>query len=193
LDRRDWLTVPNALTLLRLLLVPVFVALHLWGRPGWALACFCTAAVSDGLDGLLARALNQRSKLGALLDPIADKLLAFAALCTLVAERRLPLWLLGLIIFRDGWMIFGALTLKHKNLEIPTAPTRIGKYATFSLTVLVVLALADQAVARSALLHAYMVVVGFTAGLCVAVSTLQYFVRFGHLLFAPARRLSSDK
>src|SRR6185436_6046588 len=99
------------------------------------------AAFSDSLDGLLARVLDQRSKLGAILDPIADKLLAFCALLTLVVERRLPLWLLLILLFRHLCMALGALVVRKNRLEIPTAPTRIGKYATFLLFCLVVLAL----------------------------------------------------
>jgi len=180
-----WLTVPNVITLGRLLLVPVFVALHQLGRPGWALACFIFAAVSDGVDGFLARVLDQRSKLGGILDPIADKTLVSAALITLVLERQLPVWLLVLIAIRDAWMAVGALIVRHKRLEIPTSPSRIGKYATFGLVSLIVLALIDETVADSALLHAYTVVTGFISGLCVVISTLQYFARFGYLLFAP--------
>ena len=182
-----WLNVPNAITFVRFLLVPVFVFLHLTGRPGWALATFVVAAASDGIDGLLARVLDQRTKLGGLLDPIADKLLVSSALITLVIEQRIPLWLLLLIFFRDGWMVFGAFVVRRKNLEIPTKPSRIGKYATFTFTVLVVLALVDQSVADNALLHAYTAVVGFIAGLCVVISTFQYFARFGYLLFVPGR------
>ena len=187
-----WLTVPNAITLLRLLLVPVFVVLHLLGLPLWALGCFVLAGLSDGLDGLLARLLDQRSKVGAILDPIADKLLLLSAIVTLVVEGRVPPWLLILLLFRDGWMLFGALMVRHKNLEIPTAPTRIGKYATLTLVCLVVLSLVDQA-AHAPLLHAYTMAVGFIAGLCVVVSTLQYFARFGYLFFAPARRPPSHR
>lgn len=185
LDR--WFTVPNLITYLRFLLIPVFVVLHLNGSPGWALAVFIGAAASDGIDGFLARVLDQRSRLGAILDPFADKLLVSAALVTLVIERRLPVLLLLLILFRDGWIAFGALWVRHKRLEIPTSPSRIGKYATFTLTLLVVLALVDQYVARSELLHAYTGVVGFIAALCVVISTIQYFARFGHLLFAPPK------
>lgn len=187
MPRPVWLTIPNAITLLRLALVPVFVGLHLMGRPLWALGCFALAGLSDGLDGLLARLLNQRSKVGAILDPIADKVLILAAISTLVLEDQVPLWLLLLIVFRDGWILFGALLVRHKNLEIPTAPTRIGKYATLSLVCLVVLSLVNQA-AHAPLLHAYTKAVGFIAGLCVVISTLQYFARFGYLIFVPARR-----
>jgi cardiolipin synthase (CMP-forming) len=129
---------------------------------------------------------NQRSKLGGILDPVADKMLVFAALFSLALERRLPLWLLGLIAFRDGMMIIGALVVRRKNLEIPTAPTRIGKYATFAMTCLIVLALASLTT-ESPTVVAYVAVVGFVAALCVVVSTIQYFARFGYLFFAPRR------
>lgn len=190
LDR--WFTIPNIITYVRFLLIPVFVVLHLGGSPGWALGVFIGAAASDGIDGLLARLLNQRSKLGAILDPLADKVLVFSALVTLVIEGRIPALLLLLIIFRDGWITFGALLVRRKKLEIPTAPSRIGKYATFTLTLLVVLALFDQYAADSELLHAYTAVVGFISGLCVVISTIQYFSRFGYLLFAPARPAKSN-
>lgn len=187
------LTVPNCITFGRFGLIPVFVLLHLAQRPGWALATFAVAAVSDGIDGLLARLLDQRTKLGGILDPIADKLLVFAALCTLVVERRLPVWLLGLVVFRDAFMGVGALVVKRKNLEIPAAPSRIGKYATFTLTVLVALALVDQIVGESEELHAYTKVVGFIAALCVAISTVQYLARFGYLFFVPPKSSAQGK
>ena len=71
----DAWTVPNVLSYLRLAAVPVFVSLHLGGKPGWALVVFLAASVTDALDGLLARLLDQRTKLGAFVDPLADKLL----------------------------------------------------------------------------------------------------------------------
>lgn len=187
-----WFTIPNIITYIRFLLIPAFVVLHLKGNPGWALGLFVGAAASDGIDGLLARLLDQRSKIGAILDPIADKVLVFSALVTLIIEDRLPLLLLLLIVFRDGWMIFGAFIVKRKNLELPTKPSRVGKYATFSLTFLVVLALVDQYAATSETLHAYTAVVGFIAALCVVISTVQYFTRFGYLLFAPARAAAAS-
>lgn len=182
-----WLTVPNLITFGRLGMVPVFIVLELTGRPSAALWVFAIAAVSDSVDGLLARLLNQRSKLGGILDPIADKALVFSALVTLVVAERLPWWLLGVMVFRDGWMIVGALMVRHKRLEIPTAPSRIGKYATLGLITTVVLALVGQVLGPSPRLEAYTAVVGFLAGICVAASTVQYFHRFGYLFFAPPR------
>jgi cardiolipin synthase len=186
-----WLTVPNALTLSRLLLVPVFVALHLTGHPVWALVCFLGAALTDSLDGFLARVLNQWSKLGAFLDPVADKVLTGTALVLLVVEKRAPLWMLLLVAFRDGAMALGAVVVRRKGLDLPTAPSRIGKYATFALACFVVLGLLDQAVRDWAMLHAWFQVTGYLTGLCVFISTTQYFVRWGHLWVAPARRAES--
>ncbi len=186
----SWLTVPNIVTFIRLGLIPVYLALHLTQHARWALAIFAIAMFSDLVDGFLARLLNQRSHLGGVLDPIADKLLVFSALAALTWSRALPVWLIGVVAFRDGWMLIGVFMVRWKSLEIPTAPTRIGKYATFALTCLVLLALANLTT-DSPLLEAYVAVAGFIAGLCVVVSTVQYFARFGYLWFAPPRRQSS--
>ncbi|MBI3182245.1 MAG: CDP-alcohol phosphatidyltransferase family protein [Myxococcales bacterium] len=182
----EWRTIPNLITLGRLALVPVFLALQLTGRPRWALVCFAVAMASDFIDGLLARVLHQRSRIGGILDPAADKLLLLAGLVTLMAEGRVPLWLVALVAFRDATMTLGAIVVQRKNLEVPIAPTRIGKYATFALSCLIVLALVGLT-AESPLLVAYTAVVGFIAGLCVAISTVQYSARFGYLFFAPPR------
>src|SRR5229473_1625108 len=154
-----WLNVPNCITLFRFALVPVFVWLYLVEDPEWALGCFTVAAISDGLDGFFARLLNQRTKLGAILDPIADNLL----------------------------VILGAGMVKWKNLEIPTSPSRIGKYATFTLICLVVLALVTSSERAPRALDAYVPVLAFISALCVVISTIQYFARFGYLWFEPAR------
>src|ERR671931_239668 len=142
-----WLTVPNVISFARLALVPVFVWLRAAGEPELAFTVFVVAAASDLLDGFLARVLNQRSKLGGLIDPAADKLLIFSALVTLVMEGLLPLWLLLLEAFRDSAMAIGAFVVKRRQMEIPTTPSRIGKYSTFALVITVVLALASGSAA----------------------------------------------
>ena len=185
----DAWTVPNILSYLRLAAVPVFVSLHLGGRPGWALTVFLGAALTDWLDGLLARLLNQRTKLGAFLDPLADKLLTGAALIMLFLENEAPLWMVALVAFRDGSMALGAMVVKRKGLELPSRPSRVGKYATFALTCFIVLGLFDETFTDSELLHAWLLVAGYFTGLCVAISTAQYFLRWGHLWVAPARRV----
>lgn len=185
----DAWTVPNVLSYLRLAAVPVFVSLHLGGRPGWALVVFLAAAVTDWLDGLLARLLDQRTKLGAFLDPLADKLLIGAALIVLFLENEAPLWMVALVAFRDGSMALGALVVKRKGLELPSRPSRVGKYATFALSCFIVLGLFDETFTHSEQLHAWLLVAGYFTGLCVAISTAQYFLRWGHLWVAPARRV----
>jgi cardiolipin synthase len=184
----NWLNVPNSITLFRIALVPVFLVLQLSHEHEWALACFVTAAVSDGLDGLLARLLNQRTKLGGVLDPIADKLLILAALASLVMDKRLPLWLLGINLGRDLLMVIGALMVAYKRLELPTEPSRIGKYATFFMVCTVILSLISAIPGTPPVLHPYVVVLAFVAAQCLLVSTGQYFARYGYLWVAPARR-----
>lgn len=182
------LTIPNLITFARLGLVPVFIWLKLAGRPDAAMICFAVAMGSDAIDGLLARLLNQRSKLGAVLDPLADKLLVASALVLLVVDGSLPVWLLSLILLRDGLIAIGALMVRRKKLDLPAQPSRIGKYATFSMAALVVLALGAQTSVAPSAAAPYTWVVGLLAGLCVVISTGQYLARFGHLFFAPPRR-----
>ena len=183
----SWLNTPNSITLFRIALVPVFVVFQLTNQPEWALACFATAALSDGLDGLMARLLNQRTKLGGVLDPIADKFLILAALLCLVMEKRLPLWLLWLTGGLDLLAAVGALLVKFKNLEIPTEPSRIGKYSTFFMVCTVILSLISGIQGTPVALRAYVAVLGFVAAMCLVVSAAQYFARYGHLWIAPAR------
>jgi cardiolipin synthase len=140
------LTAANQLTLLRLLLVPVFVLCMLYSRPGWALVTFAVAGATDAFDGLLARRLGQPTTLGAWLDPMADKLLLAAMFVMLTLpgmgfENRLPLWLTVLVLSRDIAIV---LTVAIVNLAVRRRtfrPSLLGKAATaaFVLTGVVTL------------------------------------------------------
>jgi len=129
------LTPANQLTLLRLLLVPVFALCMLYSLPGWALLVFVAAAVTDLFDGLLARSLHQQTTLGAWLDPMADKLLLLTMFVTLTIPtagqtNRLPLWLTVAAISRDVGII---LTVAVVNLAVGPRtfrPSLFGKTAT---------------------------------------------------------------
>lgn len=189
----NWLTVPNVISLGRLAAVPVFVWLEQTGQPEWGLGVFVGAAASDMLDGFLARVLNQRSKLGGVIDPLADKLLVFAALVTLVIQRVLPWWLLVLILLRDLTMLVGAFVVRHKHLEIPTSPSRVGKYATFTLVLTVTAALASASPRAPPALTGYVMALTFVAGLSVVISYLQYWTRFGYLFFARAAERGRER
>lgn len=182
------LTAPNLITFARILLVPVFLVSYFVGRYDQALACFAVASLSDGLDGLLARLLNQRSKLGAVLDPAADKLLVFAALVAMTAEHQLPLWLLSLVVARDVYMAAVALAVRVRRLDLTVTPTRVGKYATFTLFLLVVTSLIDTShLVAPGLVAPYIPAIGSVAALAVGVSYWQYLRKFGWVLLGDAR------
>jgi cardiolipin synthase (CMP-forming) len=173
------LTVPNLLTALRIALAPVFLVLYVNGDTKRALAAFAAAAATDVLDGIAARALDQRTRVGAFLDPIADKILAACALFALAVRGQLPWWLPILVVARDGAQLAGAAVLRSINHPIPVDPTRIGKYATFTLAVTVVVALVAQfSASQTALATPFVAVLAVVAAECVAVSFLQYFLYF---------------
>jgi cardiolipin synthase (CMP-forming) len=130
----ELLTAANQLTLLRLLLVPVFAICMLYGLPGWALVTFGVAAITDLLDGLIARWTGQLTTLGAWLDPMADKLLLLTMFVMLslpgVTPNRLPVWLTVLVISRDVAIV---LTVAVVNLAVARRtfrPSFLGKMAT---------------------------------------------------------------
>jgi len=140
-------------------------------------------------DGTLARLLRQRTSLGAFLDPVADKLLAVAALAALVAHRRLPAWLLALALFRDAVVLTLLLLARQRGIPLAGASlSRMGKYATFFTAAAVLLALADEIWQPSGL-SAYVLASALTAGECLAAAALQYLWRFARRV----RRLASSR
>jgi cardiolipin synthase len=139
-------TLANQLTLLRVLLIPAFVILVIYGYFGWALIVFATAGLTDALDGFAARRSNQRTSLGAWLDPMADKLLLVTTFVVLTwpglgLANRLPIWLTVLIISRDVVIV---LTVAIVNLAIGKRtfrPSIFGKIATATYIVTAIVAM----------------------------------------------------
>jgi cardiolipin synthase (CMP-forming) len=121
----------NWLTVLRILLIPVFVLLLVYRRPGAALVVFAAAAFTDLLDGYVARHRGIQSRLGAFLDPMADKLLLTASFATLTYLRVLPAWIMIVVISRDVILMLGALLIHMVGGRIYPRPTPAGKAATF--------------------------------------------------------------
>ena len=129
------LTAANQLTILRVLLIPAFVILLMYGYRGWALVTFFTAGVTDMLDGLIARSTGQKTELGAWLDPMADKLLLVTMFVMLTlpdigSANRLPLWFTVLVISRDVAIV---ATVAVINLAVGPRtfrPSIFGKFAT---------------------------------------------------------------
>jgi cardiolipin synthase len=129
------LTAANQLTILRMLLIPAFVILLMYGYRGWALVTFVTAGITDMFDGLIARRTGQKTTLGAWLDPMADKLLLVTMFVMLTlpdigSANRLPLWFTVLVISRDIAIV---LTVAVINLAVGPRtfrPSIFGKIAT---------------------------------------------------------------
>ena len=130
-SNRIW-TVPNALSLLRLLGVPLFFWLILAEYDWWALAVLMTAGFTDYLDGKLARMLGQTSKLGQMLDPAADRLYILATILALAMRDIIPWWLVWILLARELFILCLGPILQRHRLPLPPV-SFIGKSATFNL------------------------------------------------------------
>jgi len=134
------LTVPNMLTVFRMVLIPVFVTLLFYQRFLWALGVFVLAGLTDGLDGLLARRFGQQSQLGTVLDPIADKLMLVTAFIVLSmrsvfpqplpSHLPVPFWVTIAVISRDIFITVGALAINMMTGFRGFRPSWLGKVNT---------------------------------------------------------------
>lgn len=134
------ITVPNLLTVFRMVLIPVFVSLLFYQRFLLALAVFAVAGVTDGLDGLLARRFNQKSQLGTILDPIADKLMLVTAFIVLSmrsvfpqpvpSHLPIPFWVTVAVISRDVFILVGAAAINVVTGFRGFRPSMLGKINT---------------------------------------------------------------
>jgi cardiolipin synthase len=127
-------TVANQLTMLRMALVPAFVLLALDRQFTWALVVFVVAGLTDALDGYVARHANQSTRLGAMLDPVADKLLVGSAYVVLtwssVVQCTLPAWLTVTLLFRDAMIVVGVVVVNLTVGPREFSPSRLGKFST---------------------------------------------------------------
>jgi cardiolipin synthase len=130
-------TVPNQLTFLRLGFLPFFVVLIIYEKYSWALMILVLAAFTDGLDGLLARSLNQKTALGSYLDPIADKLLLSSSFVVLALEGRIPRWLTILVLGRDVLILVTATVILLVSGYRQFPPSIYGKITTGAQILLV--------------------------------------------------------
>jgi cardiolipin synthase len=140
------LNIPNVLTLLRILAVPLFLSLLVEGENDWALVVFIAAGVTDGIDGMVARMWRQRTELGAHMDPLADKLLVVSSFIALGVMGLVPRPLMIVVITRDVVILGGFLltaALVGKSMEM--SPSIWGKLTTFTQLLSVTLALVDLA------------------------------------------------
>lgn len=138
-------TVPNQITFLRLAFLPFFLIFIYYDRYPWALAILVAAALSDLLDGVLARRLNQKTALGAYLDPIADKLLLSSSFLMLAVKGKLYWWLTILVLSRDLLILLISAVILVTVGYRPLPPSLYGKITTGTQIVLVFFVIATAA------------------------------------------------
>ena len=181
------LTVANQLTVLRIMLVPAFVLLVVYGYLGWSLITFLVAGITDGLDGLIARRAGQRTSLGAWLDPMADKLLLVTTFVVLTLPsipltNHLPLWLTILVISRDVVIVAVVAIISLAIGPRTFRPSMWGKLATATYIVTTVVVMyynfrQQEAVIVDLFIWAALVV--------TLISAADYFLKLRRLINEP--------
>jgi cardiolipin synthase len=177
------LTVPNQLTFLRLAFLPVFLIAIEYERYDLALGILVAAGVSDALDGLLARGLNQRTPLGAYLDPIADKLLLSSSYFILALKGKIAWWLTILVLGRDVLILVACAVILITVGYRPFPPSIWGKATTFFEILLVVLVLV-LAIWDNQLLGAVRHACTYLVAVFLAISGLHYSIVVSRQLHA---------
>src|SRR6202140_5679995 len=178
---RIW-TVPNQITLLRLGFLPLFIVSISYEHYRWALLILVFAGLSDAIDGLLARSLNQSSSLGAYLDPIADKLLLSSSFVILAFKKEIAWWLTIIVLSRDVLILVVAVVIILIWGYRPFPPSLLGKMTTFFQIVLVFTVVLGAAYPYPLLGSIKQILIYLVAALAT-VSAFQYSV-------SPPRRLS---
>ena len=173
---------PNLLTLLRIILIPVFITYMLYGKVRIAVCMFIMAAITDVLDGYVARALNQRTDFGAFLDPIADKILInstfiiFAFNPNGITNGLIPLWFVITVISRDFIIVFGYLFLFMLVGRVKVIPNIDGKI-TALLQVGVIMLVLLHVLYPVACLPVYMRILVVLTALFTIISGIRYIWR----------------
>jgi len=165
--------IPNAITIVRLILVPVLILLLRDGEYGYALAVFTIAGLSDGLDGYLARKYHLQSELGGFLDPVADKVLMVSAYISLALLGLLPTWAVLLVVARDFLIIGFFMMLISLGDEMHPAPSIYSKVNTAFQVLLVVMVLVDQAFALG--ITRFVELLTYSVAVTTVVSAANYY------------------
>jgi cardiolipin synthase len=169
---RIW-TVPNQITILRLGFLPLFIVSISYEHYRWALLILVLAGLSDGVDGLLARSLNQRSSLGAYLDPIADKLLLSSSFVILAFKHQIAMWLMIFVLSRDVIILMVAVVILLIFGYRPFPPSVLGKATTF-FQIVMIFAVVLRAAYPDARLGAINQVLMYMVATLTVISALHY-------------------
>jgi cardiolipin synthase len=168
------MTIPNLITAIRIVLAPVFLIYLINSQLKAALVVFLVCAVSDGLDGIIARVFNQKSKLGAYMDPLADKLVLVVAFVALSIIGIIPPWLAVTVIARDMMILVGILVLFLNRLDVIIKPSFLGKTTTWAQFVTVLIVLSKSYLTNVTALYPY---IFYLTGLLTISSGLHYMHR----------------
>jgi cardiolipin synthase (CMP-forming) len=171
-DSQANLTIPNLITLFRIILTPLFIIFLIQGNYRKALVVFILAGVSDLADGLIARTWQQKSRLGSYLDPLADKILMAASFVTLSIYHQIPPWLTVVVLSRDVALALGVLIFRLADIPLVIRPTLAGKWTTTFQLVTVGFVLLSKIITIPPL-----VLLGlfWATGVFTTISGLQYF------------------
>ena len=148
MDTRFWiagvipLNIPNTLTILRILLIPVIVGFLVYDHFDFALVALLIAALTDALDGSIARMANQKTEFGAYLDPLADKLLLMTMFIMFSLLDMVPVWSVIVVVSRDAILLTGTLLARLTDTGINASPSVLGKATTVFQLVYIILVLA---------------------------------------------------
>ncbi|MDO9533025.1 MAG: CDP-diacylglycerol--glycerol-3-phosphate 3-phosphatidyltransferase [Deltaproteobacteria bacterium] len=168
------LTIPNLITLFRIILTPLFIIFLIQGNYRKALVVFILAGVSDMADGLIARAWQQKSRLGSYLDPLADKLLMAASFVTLSIYHQIPSWLTVVVLSRDVVLAVGVVIFRLADIPLVVRPSLAGKWTTtFQLTTVGFVLLSKIWAFPPLVLPVFF----WVTGALTVISGMQYFYR----------------
>jgi cardiolipin synthase len=170
------MNIPNLLTLLRIILVPIIVIFLIQGSFIKALIVFLVAGISDALDGFLARVLHQQTVLGAYLDPIADKALLASSFITLSVLHIIPGWLTVIVISRDFIILLGISVLSMMSIPVQIRPVFVSRVTTALQLVTVLMALSTRCLPGN-FNEFWLLAVYWVTALFTIISGLNYMAR----------------
>jgi len=179
----DPLGLANWLTIFRIVLIPVFVSLLVYRRVAIALGVFFLASLTDTLDGYIARHRGRQTRLGAFLDPMADKLLLTASFVTLTYLKALPFWITALVLSRDLLLILGFALIHMTGGQIHPAPTLAGKATTLFQMATVLAAMLTRYFQMPSIIRDGLI---WSAAVFTLVSGIQYLLQGARFLNGPA-------
>jgi len=171
------MNIPNFLSLLRIILVPVIVIFLIQGLYAKALIIFVIAGLTDALDGALARLLNKKTKLGSFLDPLADKILLSTSFISLAIFGLIPSWLAVIVISRDFIILLGLLILSMMSVTYEIKPVFVSKVTTTLQIATVFFALLLKTVTYDRISYDWIMILSWLTALFTVFSGLIYIIK----------------